>query len=182
MSNYTPCQLMKRLFDDCNGLIGFEIVHGQALSFKLEPISVRQADGWAPIHVAAASGHESVVGILLEQSAFVDFKTAIDAQTPLYLAAEYGHSGIVAQLLDHNADVELATKEDGRTPMAAACAHGHTAVVRLLKARGRARLDVLTSNGETPLYLAAAGNHREVVTELLEGNSAIDVSHQKLDV
>jgi uncharacterized protein len=134
------------------------------------------ADGWAPIHVAAASGNESVVGVLLGQSAFVDFPTANGAETPLFLAAQNGHTGVVAQLLDSGADVELATKVDGWTPMMAACACGRTPVVRLLKSRSRAKVDVLTNNGETPIYLAAIGNHRDVIKELIEGTSPVDVS------
>jgi ankyrin repeat protein len=148
----------------------------QTMSYMMESTAKRQADGWAPIHVAAAFGHESVVGVLLEQSAFVDFQTANGGQTPLFLAAQNGHVGVCSQLLDRGADAELATKTDGWTPMIAACAGGKTAIVRLLKARSHARLDVLTNDGETPLYLAAAGNHREVIKELLEGISPVDVS------
>ena len=76
------------------------------MSFKMEAISTRQQDGWAPIHVAAANGHESVIGILLENAAFVDFPTSRGGESPLFLAAQNGHAGVVAQLLDRGARAE----------------------------------------------------------------------------
>lgn len=147
---------------------------------KIESTSTRHVDGWAPIHVASSLGHESVIGVLLSQSAFVNFPTASTGQTPLYLASQNGHVTVVSQLLEHGADVELTSKDPpGWTAMHAACSRGHTAIVKLLKGRLQQAGAIdrqLTNDGQTALYLAAIGNHRDVVRELLSGSPGVDVS------
>ena len=75
-----------------------------------ERLIARDADvnkpGWAPLHYAAAGGHDAVVRLLLDHFAYVDAESP-NQTTPLMMAAMYGTASGVALLLEAGADASL---------------------------------------------------------------------------
>ncbi|WP_179403989.1 ankyrin repeat domain-containing protein [Burkholderia guangdongensis] len=59
--------------------------------------------GWAPLHYAATNGHDDVVKILLDHSAYIDTASP-NGTTPLMMAARGDHGSTVTLLLDQGAD------------------------------------------------------------------------------
>jgi ankyrin repeat protein len=62
--------------------------------------------GWAPLHYAAANGHDDIVKLLLDHSAYVDAGSP-NGTTPLMMAARGGHISTVKLLLDNGADLNV---------------------------------------------------------------------------
>ena len=62
--------------------------------------------GWTPLHYAASGGHVGVIGLLLEENAYVDAASP-NGTTPLMMAARYGSDEAVDALLLAGADATL---------------------------------------------------------------------------
>ena len=70
--------------------------------------------GWAPLHYAATNGHDDIVKVLLDHSAYIDAGSP-NGTTPLMMAARGGHVSTVKLLLDNGADLtrEEPDRHDG---------------------------------------------------------------------
>ena len=66
-------------------------------------------DGLTPLHIAAQSGHERIVELLLAAQAEVNPTTRIGEYTPLHLASGQAHHVVVGKLLEAGADVNAVT-------------------------------------------------------------------------
>jgi len=66
--------------------------------------------GWTPLHYAAASGHLAIMGLLLENHAYIDAESP-NGTTPLMMAAQYGSTTAVKLLLDAGADPLLKNQQ-----------------------------------------------------------------------
>ncbi|KND58206.1 Ankyrin repeat [Candidatus Burkholderia verschuerenii] len=62
--------------------------------------------GWTPLHYAATNGHDDVVKILLDHSAYIDAGSP-NGTTPLMMAARGGHLSTCKLLLDEGADLRI---------------------------------------------------------------------------
>lgn len=59
--------------------------------------------GWAPLHYACSNGHDDIVKLLLDNSAYIDAGSP-NGTTPLMMAARGNHLSTVKLLLDSGAD------------------------------------------------------------------------------
>ncbi|WP_345814094.1 ankyrin repeat domain-containing protein [Paraburkholderia sp. PREW-6R] len=89
--------------------------------------------GWAPLHYAAANGHDDIVKLLLDHSAYVDAGSP-NGTTPLMMAARGGHVSTVKLLLDNGADLTVEN-QIGMTALDFAKAYKEPDVVEGLTAR-----------------------------------------------
>jgi hypothetical protein len=89
--------------------------------------------GWAPLHYAAANGHDDIVKVLLDHSAYVDAGSP-NGTTPLMMAARGGHVSTVKLLLDNGADLTMKN-QIGMTALDFAKTYKEPDVVKGLSAR-----------------------------------------------
>lgn len=75
----------------------------QVIAARRLAVSAKDADGWLPIHYAAAAGHADVVAALLAAGSEVE-EVAGDGDAPLHKAALGGHLAVV-QLLKGRSQV-----------------------------------------------------------------------------
>lgn len=75
---------------------------------------VNPANGWTPLHAAAANGHPKMCETLIEHGANVNAQDA-QGMTPLHLAMARGHSKTVGVLMAAGADADI-TNNAGKTP------------------------------------------------------------------
>jgi ankyrin repeat protein len=119
-------------------------------------------DGWTPLMIAAADGHESAARALLAVGGDPNRRNDL-GRTALMFASSYGFVDIVRVLLDGGADVNVVPTDDTRWTalMAAACA-GRADVTQLLLERG-ADAALKDSKGRTALACARNNDHSDVV-------------------
>ena len=125
-----------------------------------------------PLHVAAATGKNTVVRELLEKGVNTEV-TDKDGNTALHDAAKYGFDTVVRTLLDARADPS-ARDAEGHTALHRAAFYGHAAIIAELLARG-APLDAPDLKGNTALHHAGRGS-QEWVFDLLELKHGADAS------
>lgn len=129
------------------------------------------ADERPALHLAAISGQEGLVKLLLDkQGGKNDFGT----DEALRLAAMNGHDRVMIVLLEHRAD-SAAPDANGRTSLHLAAFHGHESSAKLLLDNG-GDINWKDSNGDGPLSLAAANGHRAVTKLLLRHSAYLDYS------
>lgn len=66
--------------------------------------------GWTPLHYAASGGHAELIGLLLENNAYIDAESP-NGSTPLMMAAMYGSITSVNLLLKAGADTNLKNQQ-----------------------------------------------------------------------
>jgi uncharacterized protein len=124
------------------------------------------ADGWAPLHLAAAFAEPDAVCLLLEHGAHAhQVSHNPQRNQPLHAAVALGGSeATVLLLLEAGADVN-ATQAGGFTPLHSAAAAGKPELVKLLLKHG-ARADIRCDQGKLPGDYARERGHDSVI-ELL---------------
>ena len=158
------------------------------------------ADGWTPLHAAAALGDseevtrlvaqyvsgstgDSAAGSLAEAAARVArtlsapdiFGTAAAGESALRCAAQAGHLACVTALLRApGAGAALRDDVDGGgvTPLHAAAAAGHRDVCATLLAAG-ADVNAMDALKRTPLLMACCSGHFALARELVTQHSAL---------
>jgi hypothetical protein len=124
------------------------------------------ADGWAPLHLAAAFAGPEAVRLLLEHGAHAhQVSHNPQRNQALHAAIALGDSGeVIELLLEAGADVN-ATQAGGFTPLHQAAAAGKREIVALLLKSG-ARPEVRCDQGKLPGDYARERGHTSVA-ELL---------------
>ena len=98
---------------------------------------VTDTQGWTALVIAAAAGHQTIVGRLLEAGASVRACTQPSGRTPVMAAAQAGHLAALSLLIaaDGCDEALLSTADaNGTTALMLAAKNGHAPVVRALLA------------------------------------------------
>ena len=135
----------------------------------------RDCWGQTPLSLAARSGYEAIVRLLIGREDVEINSKDNSGRTPLLYAAQSGHEAVVRLLIGRE-DVEINLKDNlGRTPLSYAARSGHEAVVRLLIGREDVEINSKDNFEQTPLLHAARAGH-EAVVRLLIGREDIEIN------
>ncbi|POM78995.1 Hypothetical protein PHPALM_3409 [Phytophthora palmivora] len=94
--------------------------------------------GWTALHIAASSGWQAGLALLIAHGANVELTTTESEEcgiTALHLAAQNGHYSSVSTLLDAGAGIHVCD-DLGDAPLLCALRHGRSRIVKLLLRHG----------------------------------------------
>lgn len=132
-----------------------------------------ELDGYVgTLHIAAQTGNEAIVQILLRQGNVDCNDRDSDGKTALMYAVAKGHEAVVRLLLAQGARIREVDR-DGRSALHLAVLHRREGVLRILLAHGEQGLSVNEYDvaGWTPLHMAIEREF-EAGTKLLLQNGA----------
>ena len=132
----------------------------------------RDANGDAPLHLAAVRGDEKMVRVLLSHGADPNQQDS-KRRTPLHLAARHGQAGAAEALLSGGAWVSPFCDSDGCSPLQLAVQYGHLNLLAVLAKHG-ADIDVASSSGVSALHLAASRGMLGVLRSLAEAGADLE--------
>jgi formylglycine-generating enzyme required for sulfatase activity len=135
-------------------------------------VAYENARGETPLHLAAASGHEAIVALLMDHGARLNSRTR-EGQTPFDLASAKGHSTIVAMLRQKGGDSAKAFDE--LAIFMNAVRAGDIAKVEAA-ARSGTDLNRRDAGGATALHHAAFAGQTDIVRFLLDHNANVDLA------
>jgi ankyrin repeat protein len=120
------------------------------------------------LHIASYYGQVEIVRFLLERSADINIRSAVN-NTAMHFAAFTNSAHVITLLLDRGASVKV-TNTQGSTPLHFAALSGSLEATKTLIKR-RAALDRPNKMGDTPLMLAALNGRLEIVSFLIQNGS-----------
>jgi ankyrin repeat protein len=74
-------------------------------------VSIEDANGDQPVHIAARASQRALVTSLLEHGAYVNQRGGTDHRTPLEIAVDHDDRDMAGTLLEHHACVTAAASE-----------------------------------------------------------------------
>lgn len=99
---------------------------------------ISSSGGMTALHEAAFYGRAVVVGVLLDNGAYIESRAVmildLHTPTPLHIAARCGHVGVARVLIRRGANVDARTGDD-RTALHLAQTYDNAPVVDVLSAR-----------------------------------------------
>ncbi|KAI0846104.1 ankyrin repeat-containing domain protein [Daldinia vernicosa] len=154
------------------------------LKESLESVRGDDDDGWlGALHIAAQSGHERMVDILIEQGEDFNEKDS-DGRTPLMHAVISGHEGVAQLLLARGARIAPVDR-DARSVLHWAALYRRESMLRMfLEPRGDCAVDhpdvdAYDDSGWTPLHMAIYRDFEAGVRMLLQAGARLDSKAQK---
>jgi len=129
-------------------------------------------NGKSSLHYAAESGHEDLVGLLLDQGANINIQNPKNGSTPLHLASFYGHSSVVSLLMKRGCNPNVPNNHQV-TALHAACDNNKIACVEAL-IKGGANMESKDKKGATPLHYAVAQGNKETVEFLCKSGAYVN--------
>ena len=132
---------------------------------------ILKANGWTPLHIAAARGDVSTAATLLTDGQAVDQRNG-NGKTALYEAAKRGHTDVVTLLLQHKANPDARGKQ-GFTPLLAAAEQGHADTIEALLSNGADTRAICTC-GDSALHRAVRRGHLAAAQILLAGGAPVN--------
>ncbi|RKL32212.1 hypothetical protein BFJ72_g10792 [Fusarium proliferatum] len=134
-------------------------------------------EGNTPLHLAAISGDEDIIKMLLDRGA--DISTSNEyGHIPLVLAVRYRRETAYMKLLELGT-VDMCG-ENHRTALIEAASVGDLTLVKTLVQRG-ATVDFLDETGQTALMEASRGRNPQIVKLLLEKKSDVNLKDHNCD-
>ncbi|KAL8786376.1 MAG: hypothetical protein Q9195_008241 [Heterodermia aff. obscurata] len=128
-----------------------------------------------PLQLAAAQGSITIMELLVDKGADVNYPASTKGQTALQAAVHNGSEECVRYLLEKGAKVDGPLPPEGHTALQTACLQGHLPLVKLLLEQS-ADINASGSSlrGHTALQAAALGGHLEVVNLLLTAGANVN--------
>ena len=157
ITHFAYLRLTRLPSDDLAGAIGrWDYRHSEAVHFlNSDPnsISARDESGQTALHLAARSGRDKLVELLVSRGADVSSRDDY-GQTPLYSAtgSHNDHVDIARLLILHGADIN-ATDKEGNTPLHYPAKWAVKSIIELLILHG-ATVNIKNNEGKTPLDFA----------------------------
>ena len=136
------------------------------------PVDQHNARGQTALHVAAKTGHSTLVELLLEYGADPSFSgyggwLGLYSDTPFHTAARAGHVHVLESFIKTHATVDVLSDIAMQHALHSAAAGGHEKAIHWLVDRG-ADVNGSRPYGETPLFHAIDLGNETGVRVLLE--------------
>lgn len=123
------------------------------------------ANGDAPLIIAAYRGHTEIVALLLAAGADVTVVDPGMRATALHAAAYAGHADAAKLLIEYGIDLDKKGPYNGYTALHDAVWQNRIETARVLIEAG-ADTTITSNAGETPLDFARSRGHREIAALL----------------
>ena len=146
----------------------------QALAGGFNPNQKFNERGIKALHIAALSGHQEMVSLLLQQPGIELNPKTQNKGTPLHLAAFHGRQEVVALLLQQPGIDTNAANEDGWTVLHVAAYNGQEEVLALLLDHPGIEAGATNIFGITALHNAVCGHAGPGVLRRLLACPSID--------
>ena len=154
-----------------------KIIRDDAIDEILHHHKDKSGQKTTPLVIAAYTGNDKIVDVLLQFGAKIDQKGTfgiknrgyICSATALWCASWMGHYNIVKLLVDNGANVNLPT-DNGSTPILVACHQGSFEIVRFLVESG-ADVNATNNYKETCLNSPSEKGYYKIVQYLLENGA-----------